>query len=305
MSESGTLVYLRGADHRRLVWVDREGREEPLPLEPSAYSVLHLSPDGSKLAFDQAGEDLWLYEFSTGTRSRFTFDPARDINGVWSADGERIFFSSNRDGPLNVYWKPSDGSGKVERLTETAAAQWAEAVTPDGGVLFINELADSIDILALDLNASSGPEPFVSTDAVERLPSVSPDGRFVAYESSPSGASEIYVRTFPAGEGPWQISNEGGRAPRWSPDGRELFYLDDGAMIVVTIETEPTFRTVGTRKLFEGNYYDRAHSYDVSRDGTRFIMIQQDAGYSSDVGSDLVVVLDWFEELKRLVPTDN
>ena len=131
------------------------------------------------------------------------------------------------------------------------------------------------------------------------------DGRFVAYESYRSGAPEIYVRTFPEGDGTGQISNEGGRAPRWSPAGRELFYLDDGAMILVAIETEPAFRTVGTRKLFEGNYNDLSHSYDVSRDGTRFIMIQEDAGYYSDVGSDLVVVLDWFEELKRLVPTDN
>ena len=204
-----------------------------------------------------------------------------------------------------MYWKPSDGSGKVERLTESAAAEWPEAVTPDGGVLFITALAEgSMDILQLDLKASSGPEPFVRADAVEHFPSVSPDGRFLAYESFRSGVPEIYVRTFPEGDGPWQISNEGGKVPRWSPDGRELFYLDDGAMIGVAIETEPAFRTVGTRKLFEGNYYDRAHSYDVSRDGTRFIMIQQDAGYYSDVGSDLVVVLDWFEELKRLVPID-
>ena len=304
VSELGTLVYLRGADHRRLVWVDRDGREEPLPLEPAANHLLDLSPDGSKLAF-HAHDDIWLYEFSTGTLSRFTFDPASDSHGLWSADGERIFFSSDRDGPRNVYWKPSDGSGEVERLTEGGSAQWPKAVTPDGGVLFIEMLAEStLDILRLDLSASSEPEPFVRTDADERLPSVSPDGRFVAYESSRSGATEIYVRTFPEGDGPWQISNEGGRAPRWSPDGRELFYLDEGAMIGVSIETEPAVRTVGTRKLFEGNYYDLSHSYDVSRDGTRFIMIQQDAGYYSDVGSDLVVVLDWFEELKRLVPID-
>ena len=137
------------------------------------------------------------------------------------------------------------------------------------------------------------------------MPQLSPDGRFVVNESRDSGRRQIYVRTFPEGEGPWQISNEGGAAPLWSSDGREIFYLNDGALMAVAVESEPAFRIVGTRKLFEGPYADASQNYDVSRDGKRFLMIKERDTSTADGGSDLVVVLNWFEELKRLVPTEN
>ena len=311
VSNSGTLVYLRGdaTARRRLVWVDRDGREEPLALELGDYERVHLSPDGTKLAFDDRS-DIWLYDFSTGTLSRFTFDPAPDTDPVWSPDGQRIFFSSNRDGPANVYEKPSDGSGSVVRVTESDLRQWPQGLTPDGTMLIIDALTSEqgIDILQLDVDASSEPTLFLGTAATERMPAVSPDGRFMVYESRDPGPRQIYVRTFPGGEGPWQISLEGGSSPRWSPDGREIFYLNDGTLMAVAIESEPSFHVVGTRKLFEGPYLGRAHNYDVSGDGERFLMVKEESETSSTSisgGSDLVVVLDWFEELKRLVPAND
>ena len=310
VADDGTLVYVPGGAaqaNRRLVWVDREGHEEPLPLESAAYHVVNLSPDGTRLALDfseRDSSDVWLYDFSIGTLSRFTFDAAQDTDPVWSPDGARIFFSSDRDGPRNVHSKPSDGSGNVARLTESQSTQWPQAVTPDGGVLLLDELGEGIDILHLDLSEPSEPRPFLRTASVERLPQVSPDGRFVAYESAALGTAEIFVRTFPEGGGPFQISSQGGRSPVWSPDGRELFYLDNGALMAVAVETEPGFRVVGRQKLFEGPYADNTQSYDVSRNGDRFLMIK--AGGSEDAATQpsMVVVQNWFEELKRLVPTN-
>ena len=311
VSDSGTLVYLRGGvtAQRRLVWVERGGREEPLALELGDYERVHLSPDGTKLVFDDRS-DIWLYDFARETLSRFTFDPAPDTDPVWSPDGQRIFFSSRRDGPANVYEKPSDGSGSVVRITESDLRQWPQGLSPDGTTLIIDALTSDqgIDILQLDLDASSEPTLFLGTAAAERLPAVSPDGRFVAYESRNPGPRQIYVRTFPEGEGPWQISLEGGNSPRWSPDGREIFYLNNGALMAVAIEAEPAFQVVGTRKLFEGPYLSQSHNYDVSGDGERFLMVKRESETSSTSiggGSDLIVVLDWFDELKRLVPAND
>jgi serine/threonine-protein kinase len=303
VSNNGTLLYWRGsAAERRFVWVDREGREEPLDLRAGDYDVVNLSPDGTKAAFDD-DTDVWVYDLTTETLARFTFEDAIDTDPVWSHDGTRIFFSSDRDGARNVYVRPSDGSGEVTRITESASLQWPQATTPDGEVLFIDELGENtIDILQLNWKTEREPRPFLRTAGYERLPGVSPDGRFVVYETIGSSVREIYARSYPDGGGPWQISSEGGRAPRWSPDGREIFYLEDGALIAVAVETEPSFRVVGRRRLFEGPYADNSHSYDVSRDGKRFLMLKEGGDLGNEGDSGLVIVLDWFEELKRIVP---
>ena len=179
VSDSGTLVYLRGntTTQRRLVWVDRGGREEPLALELGDYERVHLSPDGTKLVFDDRS-DIWLYDFARETLSRFTFDPAPDTDPVWSPDGQRIFFSSDRDGPVNVYEKPSDGSGSVVRVTESDLRQWPQGLSPDGTTLIIDALTSDqgIDILGLDLDASSEPTVFLGTAASERLARYPPMG---------------------------------------------------------------------------------------------------------------------------------
>jgi serine/threonine-protein kinase len=300
VSDNGTLLYWRGAaGARRFVWVDREGREEPLDLPPGDYNVVNLSPDGARFAFDD-DSDVWVYDLSTATVGRFTFENSLDTDPVWSHDGARIFFSSERDGTRNVYWRPSDGSGEVTRLTKSASMQWPESVTPDGEVLFIDELGEeTMNILQMNWRTESEPRPFLRTAGYERLPEASPDGRFVVYETLDASEREIYARTYPDGEGPWQVSNAGGRSPRWSPDGREIFYLEDGALIAVAVEREPSFRILGRRTLFEGLYADHTHSYDVSPDGKRFLMVKEE---EASTGSGLVVVQDWFEELKRLVP---
>jgi Tol biopolymer transport system component len=303
VSDDGTLLYWRGSTAKwRFVWVDREGREELLDLRAGDYSAVNLSPDGTKAAFDDDA-DVWVYDLTTDTLARFTFEDSIDTDPVWSHDGARIFFSSDRDGSRNVYVRPSDGSGEATRLTESAALQWPQSVTPDGEVLFIDVLEEeTIDILQLSWKTETEPRPFLRTTAYERLPGVSPDGRFVVYETIGASKREIYARTYVEGGGPWQVSSEGGRSPRWSSDGREIFYLEDGALFAVEVETDPSFRVVGRRRLFEGFYADNSHSYDVSRDGKRFLMLKEGGEAGNEEGSGLVVVLDWFEELKRLVP---
>lgn len=173
------------------------------------------------------------------------------------------------------------------------------------GALLLNADIDGdggLDIAVADMSDPAELRPFVVTASMELNPSVSPDARHVAYASLPAGVSQIYVRTFPESGGPWQVTNErGGRSPQWSPDGRELFYIDGGAMMAVSVETEPTFRVTGTTKLFEGPYSEGGNDYAVAPDGQRFLMIKE----SETSSDDLVVVLDWFEELKRLVPTSN
>ena len=266
-SDTGALVYATGGDlgERTLVWVDRDGREETLAAEPRAYRYPRISPDGSRLAVDvrDQEEDIWIWDFARETLTRLTFAPGRDSFPVWTPDGRQVAFASNRDEPgFNLYWKAADGTGAVERLTESENGQRPYAFTPDGRQLVFLEIDEELrrNLGALSLKGS--PEPLLATEFDERNAEISPDGRWLAYQSNASGQHEIYVRPFPKIEdGQWLISRGGGMAPLWSPDGRELFYVAPGTrLMAVGVQTEPSFAPGNAEEVFAGG---------VQRDGGR------------------------------------
>jgi serine/threonine-protein kinase len=315
-SASGSLAYVPGGIfpdvEKSLVWVDREGAAEPLraPLAPYVYP--RLAPDGKRVAVGTLSleMDIWVHDISREASTRLTLEKGRDSSPVWTPDGTRITFNSDRTGRSNIYWIPADGSGSVERLT-TVEPSYPASWSPDGQVLAFLHLASegNYDIWVLPLEGE--PRPFIQSPFNETHPTFSPDGHWLAYRSLKSGRSEVYVTPFP-GPGPeHQISTDFGRDPAWAPDGRELFYIithgdRSRSMMAVDITTDPTFTAGRPRELFREKYVStsRLRNYDVTPDGRRFLMVQ-DVSPPEEVVTELHVVLNWFEELKRLVPTEN
>ena len=312
VSDTGALVYVTGSALavRTVVWVDRDGREEALAAEPRAYVYPRISPDGGRLAVflpDQEN-DIWIWDFAHETLTRLTFAPGADLNPVWTPDGRQVAFASDRDGTPNLYLKAADGTGAVERLTESENQQYPYAFTPDGRQLVFLEMdGRNYDLVVLSLEGS--PEPLLATEFSERNGEISPDGLWLAYESNASGQYEIYVRPFPNVEdGQWLISRGGGARPLWAPDGRELFYLAPGRrLMAVGVQTEPSFAPGAAEEVFGGYYAPGggavARTYDISPDGERFLMIKE-SGSDETSSTEFILVLNWFEELKRLVPTN-
>ena len=306
LSNLGALAYTPFSTAEQadtLVWVDRLGAVEALEAPPLTYVHPRLSPDGRRLAV--GGErDVWIYDIPRDTLTRLTFE-GTNRQPVWTPDGNRVTFRSGRAGPLNLFWKPANGSGAAERLTTGEYVQVPESWSPDGQVLAFAEdhPINGADIWVLSLEEEGKPLPFLQTPFYEAGPVFSPDGRWLAYVSDESGRREVYVQPYPGPGGKRQISTEGGDEPVWSPDGRELFYRIGDKMMAVDITSEPTFSAGTPRLLFEGQYRRRPRAranYDVSPDGQRFLMVKP--GEQSGQ-AQIRVVLNWFEELKRLVPS--
>ena len=327
VSESGTLVYVPGImdvamPQRTLVWVDREGKEEPLSAPPNLYISPRISPDGKRLALASligGNVDIWIWDFVRETMTRLTFDEANDLFPLWTPDGQRIVFASNREQPMSVYWKAADGTGKVERISSVTDRQNIPASwSSDGNTLVIMERAsiDNIDIGAMSMGDDKARMALLQEKYLEAQPRISPDGRWMAYISDESGQDEVYVRPFPEVEsgGRWQVSTNGGDSPLWSPDGRELFYRNGDAVMVVSVRTEPTFSLETPTTLFSGTYVSSEmgatrpefNPWDIHPDGKRFLMIKppQATGEASTEGipRKINIVLNWLEELKERVP---
>jgi Tol biopolymer transport system component/predicted Ser/Thr protein kinase len=324
---TGSLVYVPGSvqsAQSRLVWVSRNGAEQPVAAPAHAYQFPRLSPDGRRVAVGIAEEEtqIWLYDLSRDTLTRLTFEGNQNYNAVWTPDGRRIAFQSDREGPLNIFWQLADGSGGLERLTTSGSNQFPISWSPDGQLLAFVEIDPTTqrDIWVLrmsDLSPASGQalsagneqvrkaQPFLRTRFDESVPRFSPDGRWLAYISNESGHFEIYVQPYPGPGGKWQISTEGGTEPVWNPNGRELFYRSGGKMMAVDITTQPGFAAGKPRMLFEGQYVPTpatTPNYDVGPDGQRFLMIKSSES-AEGAPTQINVVLNWFEELKQKVPT--
>jgi len=309
ISNNGTLIYVpstsTGGLDRTLVWVDRQGIATPLIEDRQAYNRPRLSPDGQRVAVEvqsDLNQDIWIYDIGGGTRMRLT---VTGDNGspVWTPDGTRVTFWSDRDGPRELYWKPADGSGQAEPLlnmnseTRLIPTSWSS----DGESLAFYSPDGARDIWTLPREGDAS--PFVATAFDERSPMFSPDGRWLAYVSDESGRDEIYVKPYPGPGGKWPISTEGGTEPQWSADGRELFYRLGDKMMVVEVQSEPAFSSERPQLVFEEPYLTdlfATSNYDISPDGQRFLMIKEEEGHQSQIN----VVLNWFEELKRLVPSE-
>ncbi len=325
ISDSGTLAYIPGAlsldaSSYTLVWVDREGREEPLAAQPKAYGAPRISPDGTRVALsivNGGNPDIWIWDLDRETLTRLTFDEADDSAPLWTPDGQRIVFSSNRDGNYGIFRKAADGTGEEEFLgsvPDRPVFPWSWSA--DGKTLLLVEIAGgagrNFDIGALTLEGEGKRKPLLQEEYMEIQPKISPDGRWMAYMSGESGDYEIYVRPFPdvEGGGRWQISSNGGDSPLWSPDGKELFYRSGDSVMAVKVETDPTFKPGKPQILFGGTYVSLsisdAHTWDISLDGKRFLMMKapEMLGETSTVEEpwQINIVLNWFEELKKRAP---
>ena len=279
-----------------------------------------LSRDG-KLAAVGIGPpnpDVWVSELARGTLTRVTTDAAVDVYPLWTPDGRRVVFSSNRSGSWELFWKAGDGTGGAELLLTLDAV---DAVVPtdwssDGSTLFVHATLAGTgrDIGVVSVDDPGGWKPLIQSPANEWGASLSPDGRWLAYTSNETGVNEIYVLRYPELEDRRLISVGGGSRPKWSTDGRELIYLsqsqgEPAAVVRVTLDTDegdPPSLIVGTTEaLFEWGYHfapGGAPVYDMSSDGQRFLVLSGGGDAEAATRAQINIVLNWTEELKRLVP---
>ena len=315
VAANGSLVYESGealaSAERTLVWVDRAGREEALAIENRAYAYPRISPDESRVALDIRDQenDIWVWDFARRTMTRLTFDPLQNRGIVWTPDSQRLIFSTESEGRESLFWQRADGSGQPERLTtaQPGRPQIPYSISRDGRQLIFGEPGQPpFDLFALQLDGERKVTPVLNAASSEHNGELSPNGQWLAYQSDESGSPEIYVRRYPGLDSRAQISTSGGTRPLWSRDGRELFYIKaDGTLVAVPVErSDASGLVVGVGKtLFKGQYFilQAGRSYDVSRDGQRFLMIKE-VRLGQPSTTQLLVVLNWFDELKRLVP---
>ena len=312
VSQTGTLVYVAPTRQRlrTLVWVDRKGREQPVGAAVGYYIYPRISPDATRVALDVGGanRDIWVWNLEREVMTRITDGPTEDMMPAWSVDGKRILFASDPEGVFNVFARSSDGSGPSTRVFR-GPDNYMPFVSADAGRLLVfvqGPTARSGDVAVLTLEEPVRIQPLIHTEYREGNADVSPDGRWVAYQSDESGRNEIYIRSFPIVDQRKElVSRDGGTQPLWGPAGSgELFYRAlDGSVNAVSVRFTPDLIVGTTTNLFPNRSYATttagAWMYDVSpRDG-RFLMLKEPSGGASPIS----VVVNWFDELTRLVPT--
>jgi serine/threonine-protein kinase len=319
IAADGTLVFLPGSAPtallNSLVWVDRQGRETPLGAPPRAYTAVRLSPDGTHIAvgIEDQDRDVWVWDIAGRTLARLTFDTGLDQYPVWTPDGRRVVYQASRGGAPNLFVRAADGTGAEVRLTDSVNVETATSITPDGAFVIGYETAPETgrDVMRVALTGvTSGPaivEKLVHTPFEELNGEVSPNGRFLAYQSNESGRSEIYVRPYPQVEsGRWQVSTAGGTRPAWTRGGTELVFLDgSNHFTVVPVEAAgSTFHAGTPASPFATIYptFGPTRPYDVSPDGQRFLTIKGGTDGTTTEPLSLVVVQSWQQELTRLLP---
>jgi serine/threonine-protein kinase len=311
-SNTGTFLYLSGSQagaESTIVWVNRDGKEEPLLPEKGTYEDTRLSPDGNRLAVEinmPGGQDVvWVHDLERGTMTRLTFDAGGSFNPVWTSDGHHLVYGSAVQGDVpSLFVKRADGAGDVNQLTGHNKPTLPYSASPDGRfVAFCLQSGQTNwDIWVLPLEEGE-PEPFIATAYLEASPQFSPDSRWLAYTSTESGESEVFVRPYPGPGGRWQISAGGGFAPRWSGDGRKLFFRSGERVMEVDVVAEgDSFQAGRPQVLFEGGYLvgsGMSEAFDVTLDGQRFVMLRP---LSSGGGTEnnATFIFNWFEEIRRL-----
>jgi serine/threonine-protein kinase len=313
-SHAGTLTYVPEAVEPTsevsglVLRVDRTGAPSILVSTPRGYQVPRLSPSGGELLVtitDDVKTDVWSMDTSRTTTRRLTFQ-GNNGTAIWTPDGKRVTFTSDREGALNLFWQPLDGSESAERLTSSPNAQFPNSWTRDGTKLAYTELDPEagFDIWVLSIDGFKT-VPFLQTDGNESAAVFSPDGRFLAYVSDETGTDEVYVRAYPGPGGKWTISSGGGREPVWSRDGSEIYYRSQDWLVAVPIETEPELQPGKPQNLFEAPFDEAGAPYanfDTTPDGTGFTMVRSEEELAS---TRLIVVVNWFEELRRRVPNPS
>ncbi len=303
VSHDGTLIYLAGAfeGESKLVWLDRDNNLIDLQFAIDTYGGFKISPDGSRLAIqvENANENIWIFDLLRGSRSKLTLE-GNNRRPVWSPDGKWVAFSSDRAGTFNLFMKQVSGQGEINKLTTSEIMYNPFSWSPNGQLLAVTE-TPMYDIKLVMMNANYNMQPFASTRFAEWGPVFSPDGRWIAYTADEQGRFDVYVQPFPQTGERWQISPAGGEEPVWSPSSNELFYRNGRKWMTVGYTAKSTFSADVPRMLFEGNFRNVGGiSYDVSRDGQRFLLLK--SGNEEYSLEKLNVVTNWFEELKRKAP---
>jgi serine/threonine-protein kinase len=304
ISSNGTLVFANmPTEVRRVpVWLSRDGKASPLPMEPATYRFPRISPDGRRLAISKTDarglvSDVWVHTVDGSSATRLTFD-GQSGTAVWTSDGRRLAFSSLSNVP-QLFAQDADGTGRPARLTDKGNRRYPYQWLDGNTRLLYTELAgNGLEVGVVDTRTGKE-QLLLSSPANEARPDVSPDGHWIAYTSSELGRDEVFVRPFPDLEGgKWQVSTAGGHSPIWMPGGREIVYRGPGKMMSVAVHPGTPFRFDTPRALFDDTYMNDVggRSYDVAPDG-RFLMIKDDAGSVDQIE----IVVNWFEELKRVM----
>jgi len=311
VSENGVLVFQSASSRgtvTQLTWFERDGKQAGKLGEPVYGANPRLSPDGQRvvamLLDIQAGStDLWLYDSALTRKTRFTFDPAFDSSPVWSPDGSRIIFCSDRKARLkyDLYQKDASGARDEEVLFESNDYKWPTSWSADGHFLTYTRLDGPTgkgDIWILPLSGERKPFPFLQTSQFdEEHARFSPDGRFVAYDSDESGSRQVYVTSFPGPGGKQQFSTNGGEDPVWRRDGKELFFLSQGKLMAAEVKANGTSLDISNAQLlFDAHsWFGGFAHYDVAPDGKRFIVATLGEGGSAPMN----LVVNWTADLKR------
>ena len=314
----GTLIYVPGSAvgaNNILALADRNGAMESLDVPPMAYVSPRLSPDGSRLVVEASSDersDIWVYDLAGDTQIRRLTLEGNNIRPIWTPDGERVTFASDREGTPGIYWQLADGSGVPERLTtaEEGTQHWPESWSPDGETLLvvvvhsatewgISTLSQDGETMTLEVFANEA-------ESSQRGPKLSPEGQWLAYYSNESGGYQVYVQPFPKTGAKHRVTQQGGLYPLWSPDGKELLYFSGGQVMGVDVATEPAFAFGNEQVLGMRGFVSPGGgiaSYDITPDGQQFLMIFP-ADQEDFVAEhrQINIVLNWFEELKERVP---
>jgi eukaryotic-like serine/threonine-protein kinase len=307
VSADGSMAYLPAGDYdamaRRISWFDRNGRETPVGLETRPYVGAALSPDGSRIALairEQGDTDIWIATPSRQTMTQLTAEPANETMPVWSHDGTAVIFQSDRTGN-DIYQRDAQGAGLTQRLTEQqGAVNGPHSLTADGRVLLFG-LRTAI---AAVTPPSTVADTIVSGPAAMVDPRVSPNGRYLAFQSAESGRPDVFVADYPPkGARRWRISPAGGTHPRWGPDSNELFFLDQSGLMVAAVGDNPAMAAAGAARAWArpAPGGEDVVDYDVAPDGKRFLVILSKR--SASTAPALIVVRNWLDEVRaRLKP---
>jgi eukaryotic-like serine/threonine-protein kinase len=314
VSDTGTLAYLPRRSprsrERQIVWADREGREESAGVAPGPYTRAAVAPDGTRLALAASSpdnRDLWIFTAPRGTLARVTFDDPVDTAPVWTPDGRQLVFRSDRDGG-GLFLVGADGAGAPRRLTHSVGTiHTPYEVTRDGQRVLFTEFRTYRDqrIGLVPLDGTGTITWLVDGPSAQLRPRLSPDGRWIAYQSDESGRFEVYVRPFPDVEdGRWPVSTSGGVSPMWGPDGREIFYVNDASLLRVPVTADTTFSPGTPVPLFAVDLpADRLGPvYDLSPDGRRFLFVKMPAAEAAATVGPVLLVQNWQEDLRLRFP---
>ena len=302
ISGAGSLAYIpAGQATKRLVWVTRQGVEQPITDVTRPYKNPRLSPDGQRVVVEVAGGDLWIQDIKRSTFTKLTTaDTLGNTFAVWTPDARGVLFRT-----LTGIRQVDPDSGAIKAIGPNTLSSIPMSVSPDGQTLaYIQQTSEGGgDLYALSLHGEPQPRAVVKTSAYDGGGVFSPDGHWLAYVTNESGQFEVYVRPYPGPDRRVQVSTVGGTHPRWNRNGKELFYRNGNKMMVVDVSTTPDLGLSRPRILFEQRYAfgsaQTVANYDVSPDGERFVMVKDDSA-----SGRINVVLNWLEELKRLVPTN-